>query len=228
MARRRGRPPLDRDIDELGGDEWQQPVLVEGDGFEVWLPQDTGPRQREAPRRRRPLLALVAVAAAAAVAFFVLTRGGDWNDLSAAEQAQLEQRLSAEASRIAGHPARVHCDSGRENVGIVQHADGLAEIGGRNAYLTPELCYRLHTLEDSSQTARAIAVLAHEAWHLAGVRDEGEANCRAFGSGIELGMRLGLSEAVAERMMRQQLAENAIQARSAPEYLVPPGCEVGR
>lgn len=227
--RRRGRPPLDVDIDRFGGDEWQEPILGRVDGFEVWLPRDTGPREREAPRRRRRLPLAVAAAGVAALALFVLlTRGGGWSDLSTAEQARVERRLSAEAARIAGHDVRVHCDSGRENVGIVQHADGLAEVGGRNAYLTPELCYRLHALEDTSQTARAIAVLAHEAWHLAGIADEGETNCRAFRSGIELGVRLGLSEAVAERMMRQQLAENEIQARGAPEYLVPPGCDLGQ
>ena len=123
---------------------------------------------------------------------------------------------------------RVHCDAEGEKVGIVQHADGLAEVGGRNAYLTPELCFRLHEPRDDSRTARAIAVLAHEAQHLRGIRDEGVANCNAFRSGIPLGVRLGLSRAAAERMMRQQLAENAIQARAAPEYLVPPGCSLDR
>jgi hypothetical protein len=57
------------------------------------------------------------------------------------------------------------------------------------------------------------------------VRDEGVANCNAFESGVELGQRLGLSQATAVRMMRQQFAENAIQARSAPEYLVPADCK---
>ena len=85
-----------------------------------------------------------------------------------------EALLSAEAGRIAGHEARVHCDARGEAVGIVQHADGIAEVGGRNAYLTPDICYRLYRLafkDDEgafSQTARAIAVLAHEAWHLRG------------------------------------------------------------
>ena len=82
-------------------------------------------------------------------------------------------------------------------MGIVQHADGIAEVGGRNAYLTPEICYRLYRLafkDDEgafSQTARAIAVLAHEAWHLHGETDEGVTNCYAFQSGVALGRRLG-------------------------------------
>ncbi len=51
------------------------------------------------------------------------------------------------------------------------------------AYLTPERCLALYRLAfkgevKSSQTARAIAVLAHEAWHLLGVRDEGPSATR--------------------------------------------------
>ena len=150
-----------------------------------------------------------------------------------AARAQTETLLSSEAGRIAGHAARVHCDAKGEAVGIVQHADGLAEIGGTNAYLTPGNCYRLYRLAfkndagSFSQTARAIAVLAHEAWHLRGERDEGIVNCYAFQSGVELGRRLGLSGGTAARMMRQQLAENPIQAKSAPEYLVPGECRNG-
>ena len=70
-------------------------------------------------------------------------------------------------------------------------------------------------------------MLAHEAWHLRGVSDEGVANCYAFQSGVELGRRLGLSEGTAARMMRQQLADNASVARSAPAYLVPAECRNG-
>ena len=118
-------------------------------------------------------------------------------------------------------------------VGVVQHADGIAEVGGRNAYLTPDICYRLYRLEYKddegafSQTARAIAVLAHEAWHLHGETDEGITNCYGFQSGVALGRRLGLSEGTAARMMRQQFADNAIYAASAPEYLVPRECRNG-
>ena len=128
---------------------------------------------------------------------------------------------------------RVRCDARGEAVGVVQHADGIAEVGGRNALLTPEICFRLHRLAFDgdegpfSQTARAIAVLAHEAWHLEGVANEGVANCYAFQSGVGLGQRLGLGRATAAQMMKQQLAENAIQAQSAPAYRVPPECRNG-
>ena len=105
----------------------------------------------------------------------------------------------------------------------------LEDVGGR-----VEVEYQLYRLAFKgdegafSQTARAIAVLAHEAWHLRGEDDEGVTNCYAFQSGVGLGERLGLSAGTAARMMRQQLAENPIQAKSAPAYLVPPECRNGR
>ena len=111
--------------------------------------------------------------------------------------------------------------------GALNHA-----IGGRLAYLTPERCHDLYRLAfkddvSFSQTARAIAVLAHEAWHLRGIRDEAVTECYALQSGVQLGQRLGLSEETARQMMRQQLAENALRARGSVEYLVTPECRDG-
>src|SRR5687767_2178525 len=239
-ATKRGRSPQASDIEELGGEEWLEPVLVEVDGRDVWLPEgaesEEDIEEPPPPRRGPPLLGRlegVVVVAALAFVLFVLVPQGGWDGLDRDEQARTEALLSAEAGRIAGHEAVVHCDARGEAVGIVQHADGIAEVGGRNAYLTPEICFRLHRLafEDDegafSQTARAIAVLAHEAWHLRGETDEGVTNCYAFQSGVALGERLGLSERTAARMMRQQLADNATFGHGAPEYLVPSECRDG-
>jgi hypothetical protein len=235
----RGRSPQETDIDELGGEEWLEPVLVEVGGQQVWIPvadEEAEPKPRGTLRRPRRLLGPLeglAVLVALAAVLFVFVPAGGWASLDAAAQARTQERLSIEASRIAGHQARVHCDAEGKAVGVVQHSDGLAEVGGANAFLTPAICYRLHGLafdgdEGSfSQTARAIAVLAHEAWHLRGVRNEGVVNCYAFQSGVALGRRLGLSPGTAAQMMRQQLAENALSARSAPAYLVPAGCHDG-
>ena len=235
----RGRGPQETDLADLGGEEWLEPVIVEVDGRDVWVPAEIEPDEvepeepREPPepgRRLLPRLEGLAVLAVLGVVLVVLVPDHDWRDLDRADREKTEALLSSEAGRIAGHAARVRCDAEGEAVGIVQHADGLAEIGGTNAFLTPEHCYRLHRLafEDDegpfSQTARAIAVLAHEAWHLRGETDEGIVNCYAFQSGVELGRRLGLSDRTAARMMRQQLADNATTARSAPAYLVPRQC----
>jgi hypothetical protein len=237
---KRGRLPQASDIDELGGEEWLEPSLVKVDGRDVWLPEGAESEEDVEPppplrRRASALGRLEGIAVVAALAFILLVlvpRGG-WDGLDSEDRAKTEARLSAEAGRIAGHEAVVHCDARGEAVGIVQHADGIAEVGGRNAYLTPDICYRLYRLafkDDEgafSQTARAIAVLAHEAWHLRGETDEGVTNCYAFQSGVALGERLGLSDGTAARMMRQQLADNLSYARAAPEYLVPRECRNG-
>jgi hypothetical protein len=260
--RSRGRTPQESDIDELGGEGWLEPVLVEIDGRDVWLPAGgktdeeveelieaareqarsgepvvpEGPVLRApAPRRGRLLGRLEGLAVVAILAFvlFVLVPDGGWSGLGQADRNRTEALLSSEATRIAGHHASVHCDAEGSAVGVVQHADGLAQVGGTNAYLTPDLCYRLYRLafkhEEGafSQTARAIAVLAHESWHLHGESNEGVTNCYAFQSGVPLGEQLGLSEGTAARMMRQQLADNAIYAQSAREYLVPSECRNG-
>jgi hypothetical protein len=261
--RARGRIPQTSDIAELGGEGWLEPMLVRIDGHEVWIPaggksdeeveeliEESRERLRQGepahslwappppaptPRRDRLLARLEGVAVLGALAFvlFVLVPDRGWDGLNRADQAKTEELLSSEAGRIAGHEAVVHCDARGEAVGIVQHADGIAEVGGRNAYLTPDICYRLYRLKYKSdegpfsQTARAIAVLAHEAWHLHGETDEGVTNCYGFQSGVALGRRLGLSEGTASRMMRQQFADNATNAGSAPEYLVPRECRDG-
>jgi hypothetical protein len=191
------------------------------------------PVSRRGLLRRFEGIAALGVLGVLAIVFFVLLPDRGWRGLERAERERTESVLSAAASSIAGHEARVRCDASGEAVGVVQHADGIAEVGGTNALLTPAICFRLHRLafEDDegsfSQTARAIAVLAHEAWHLRGESDEGIANCYAFQTGVALGMRLGLSEQTAARMMRQQLADNATVARSAPAYLVPRECRNG-
>ena len=97
----------------------------------------------------------------------------------------------------------------------------------------PSLCdslYQLrfkHRVQSFSRTARAIAVLAHESWHLHGVSDEGLTNCYAFQSGVAVGVDLGLSESRARAMMREQLATNPSDSAGDSRYLVPPGCRDG-
>jgi hypothetical protein len=179
---------------------------------------------------RRLVVGLGLIAALAAVAWFV-ERNRGWEGLDENTRAAATERFSAEAARIAGHAVTIRCDESGEIVGVVQHTDGIAQVGGRLAYLVPDRCYDLYRLAfegdvSFSQTARAVAVLAHEAWHLAGVSDEGTTECYALQSGVDLGRRLGLSEDTARQMMRQQLVENAGRG-AASEYVVGPDCHDG-
>lgn len=180
---------------------------------------------------RQLLVGLGLIGALAALAWFV-ERNRGWEGLDERTRAAATERFSAEAARIAGHPVTIRCDESGEIVGMIQHTDGIAQVGGRLAYLVPDRCYDLYRLAFNgdisfSQTARAVAVLAHEAWHLRGLRDEGTTECYALQTGVELGQRLGLSEDTARRMMRQQLVENAGRG-AASEYVVGPDCRDGR
>jgi hypothetical protein len=185
------------------------------------------------PRRAWPLPGLLVgvgvIAALAALAWFVESRSG-WSGLDADTRAAATERFSAEAARIVGRPVEIRCDESGERVGFVQHTDGIAEVGGRVAYLTPDRCHQLYRLafegSTSSGTARAIAVLAHEAWHLRGLRDESTTECYSLQSGVELGQRLGLSEERARRLMRRTLTENAGPGTNF-EYRVGPACSAG-
>jgi hypothetical protein len=188
----------------------------------------------DSPPPRRPLRPLLVglgvIAALAAVVWIAGSRG--WDGLDDEAKTEATARFSAEASRIVGRPVEIRCDESRRIVGAVQHSDGVAEVGGRVAYLTPDRCHDLYRLAFEgggpfSQTARAIAVLAHESWHLKGERDEGRTECFALQSGVELAERLGATADTARRMMRQQLAENALRASGDLEYLVSPECRDG-
>jgi hypothetical protein len=191
----------------------------------------TAPDPRPGRPVRRFLVGLCVLGALGAIVWLAERQAG-WDGLDADTRAEAASRFSAEASRVAQHPVTIRCDESGDYVGAVQHADGVAAVGGRLAYLTPERCHDLYRLAFEgevtfSQTARSLAVLAHEAWHLRGVRDEGTTECYALQSGVEIGQRLGLSEETARQMMRQQLAENALRGGASTEYLVPPECRNG-
>jgi hypothetical protein len=221
------RGPQPRDLEELGAqpDEFEPLSL---------FPTDWYRKPEVAPHRQwRYLFEAGAGLAIVAVILYFAVRPSGWDAVSSANQAKAEAAFSREASRIAGHPAEVTCDTTGQQVGVVQDADGRAEVGGRQAYLTPEICDTLYQLafkdrvQSFPRTARAIAVLGHEAQHLRGVRNEGLANCYGFQSGVGIGVNLGLSESRARAMMREQLATNASDSAGNAAYRVPSGCRNG-
>ena len=221
----RGRGPQGSDLHEFG---WQGEPPEEEDP-EFWSSPPV-------PRRRRyglgrllgPVLVLGAVAL---IVWGVSVRRG-WSALDSTTQARVEHTLTSEARKIAGHPVTIVCDTSGRHVGAVQEADGLAQIGGTHAWLTPGICYQLSRVIDGHAghpgrgTGHAIAVLAHESWHLRGVENEGVVNCYAYQSGVQVGVDLGLSRSVAYGLMRQALSDNAVDAGD-PRYVVPAGCKNG-
>jgi len=249
------RVPADRlpqavDRERYGYAEPRELTLVHRDGEELWIPyagEEGEELERLIEEAREPepaavasapgrpigqfLLGCALIAALALVVWISETRGG-WRGLDEDRKAAATALFSTEASRIAGHAVTIRCDEGGNVVGAVQHADGVAQVGGTLAYLTPERCNSLYRLafEDevkSSQTGRAIAVLAHESWHLHGIRAESTTECYALQSGVGLGRRLGLAGSTAHQLMRQQLAENALHAEGSADYLVTAECRDG-
>jgi hypothetical protein len=212
------------DFDDVWDDDEDDEDLEGEEGVEL-VPD------RPSPTRRLLVGLGVVVALALVLVLWVDSRSG-WAGLGADTRARAASRFSAEASRIAAKPVTVRCDESGRHVGAVQHADGAAVVGGEVAYLTPERCldlYRRAFRHDapSSRTGRAIAVLAHEAWHLRGVGNEATTECYALQSGVALGRRLGLSESTARRLMRQQLGENALRTGGSFEYRVSSECRDG-
>jgi hypothetical protein len=177
------------------------------------------------------LLQALAVLALLAGVFYLDTREEHWQRLPASARAATISELDRQAARIAGHPADVICDVSGRHVGYVQDADGLAEVGGRRAWLTPQICYELYQIQRNRRatgpsSGKAIAVLAHEAWHLHGEASEALANCFAYQSGVQVGEALGLSPATARQLMHEQLADNPADF-AGTQYVVPPGCHEG-
>jgi hypothetical protein len=236
-------------------------LLVREGGTELWIPyageegadlealiaeardqperpdEAAGPFEPELAETRSPWEPVrrfavgVGLIGALAAVFWIVERNTGWEGLDPDARAAAQARFSEEASRIAEKPVTIRCDESGRNVGVVQHADGVAAVGGDLAYLTPQRCLDLYRLAfegdlNGSRTARALAVLAHEAWHLHGVADEATTECYALQSAVGLGRRLGLSADTARQLMRQQLVEN-LDSPSSPEYLVPRDCRDG-
>lgn len=220
----RGPQPVDRDRYGFDSeDEDEEDELDESVEYE--------PGSTRYAALRRFALGLGVIAVLVGLVWFVESRTG-WDSLSGETRAKAVERFSAEASRIAGKPVEIRCDEARDYVGAVQHADGVATVGGELAIVTPEVCNALYRLAfdddvNGSRTGRAVAVLAHEAWHLRGVDVESTTECYALQSGVELGRRLGLDEGSARRLMRQQLTENELRGLESLGYRLTSECRNG-
>jgi hypothetical protein len=228
----RGPQPVDREwygfdgLEDDDDDDDDEDEDADEDEDEAWYPT---------PPRVHPLRNFgigIAVIAGLVVAVLLVGRDTGWAAVPGERRAEAVDRFSEEASRIAGKPVAVRCDEARDYVGAVQHADGVATVGGDLAIVTPEICNDLYRLAfehetNGVRTGRAIAVLAHESWHLRGEADESTTECYALQSGIVLGERLGLTEGRAVQLMRQQRIENALRGADTLEYRLTAECRDG-
>ena len=233
---KRGRAPLPEDVEEFGGPEWLEPVLVEAEGHQVWVPADIerGPRVVRPRRNLLPRLEGVARARGAASVLLVLLPEGGWRGLDSGRPA--EDRGAALGRGGDGSPAtrrtstataraRRSGSSSTPTASPRSAAERLPDAGD----LLPALPARVQGRRGRVQPDRAGDRRARPRGVAPPRRDRrgshellraSRAASRSAGGWV---CRTG----TAARMMRQQLADNPIHAASAPEYLVPRECRNG-
>ncbi|WP_411276934.1 hypothetical protein [Gaiella sp.] len=187
------------------------------------------------PRTTRgPALLMLVVAIGLFAYAYRIDRDAGWSSVASAEQSRAEERFTAEAARIAGRDVRVYCDDAYSFTGVGSDAAGVALISRGLSYLEPTICRSLYRLAfegelgQRDEAAFAITVLAHEATHLRGIRNEAETECYALQEGVTLGRRLGLDEETARALMESQRARDLSDASVARlDYRLPEGCTDG-
>jgi hypothetical protein len=200
------------------------------DGTTVLVPAPPRVRRRSA----LPLVAGLAIAVALFAWASRVDRRDSWSGYTAAEQARAESAFSAVAARIAGRPVRVRCDDGYAYTGPGSDAAGVAFPRRFLAYLEPQICRTLYRIRFDGKlgahddAAFAITVLAHEATHLRGIRNEAETECFAIQEGVGVGERLGVKPGTAHSLMRLQLDRDLSDDSVARlDYRLPAACRNG-
>lgn len=152
------------------------------------------------------------------------------------EQHANEHRLAAVASWIAGRPVEVHCPGVIQRLADVSPNAGSVyfDAGGSPGDFTElndETCSTLDDFAegdtgagDSLRVAQALHVLAHESSHLAGVRDEAEADCFGLQRTAFVAEQLGAQPNQAQTLAKLALAE---RIRTAPGDYRSPACYDG-
>lgn len=200
------------------------------DGGPVLVPA----RPRE-PRSARLPLVFTAIAGLGLFAYaYRVDRDSGWSSVPTGDKARAEARFTAEAARIAGRAVTVRCDDGYAFTGVGSDAAGVAFIPRALAYLDPDICKTLYRVafeggaEPRDAAAFAITVLAHEATHLRGIRNEAETECYALQEGVRLGERLGLEAETARALMRGQRDRDLSDESIARlDYRLSPECRNG-
>jgi hypothetical protein len=152
------------------------------------------------------------------------------------EQRANERRLAAVSSLIAGRPVDVHCPSLVQKLIDISPNSGSVYFDaqgrpGNFTELNDETCSTLSAFAegdwsdgDSVRVARALHVLAHESFHLAGVRDEGEADCFGIQRVAFVAQELGADPVEAQRLASLARADRTV---SAPAEYRSPSCYDG-
>src|SRR5215207_1782001 len=160
-----------------------------------------------------------------------------------------ERRLSAIASQIAGRDVRVQCPGPVGRLLGWDIVEGSVRFGadGKPAEETKirkRSCAELDALAEGRrqkeleciartaiacgrhgrETVMAVDVLAHESWHLRGVMDEGETECRSLQTMAWTAQQLGATAAQGAALARAQLEGGYLDL---PERYHDPRCAEG-
>jgi hypothetical protein len=138
-----------------------------------------------------------------------------------------EHRLARVARAIAARPVDVHCPGMLQKLVDVSPNDGSVYFGadgepGDYTELSDGTCETLNHFHGSFdeknalKIAAALHVLAHESFHLAGIRNEAEADCYGLQRTAFVAEQLGATPADARLLAEIARAERAQTA--APEY----------
>lgn|GEM_PF-489137 len=132
--------------------------------------------------------------------------------------AQLEARLERAASRVAGMPVQVHCQTAGEafvdvgsELGYVRWGpDGVPE---RSTLIKSHVCGDLRAwlasskAEPSLDQVIAVHVLSHEVMHMTGITSESVAECAAMQRDAQTAVALGASPAEGQALAARYAAE---------------------
>jgi hypothetical protein len=119
----------------------------------------------------------------------------------------LEERLGLAATALAGRNVSIRCDD-LKGIQASPEIGGFVEFSGSTpanyAHIRRKLCRSLSRLTHDrgaggSDEAQAVKVLAHESFHLRGVKNEAAAECYALQYVTPTARRLGASGANAQR-----------------------------
>lgn len=132
-----------------------------------------------------------------------------WLVLTQRDLDTVESRLAAVASEIAGRAVEVRCPGAIERLVDISPNAGSVHFGpdgqpGNSMELNTQTCLALEDLSgDEAKVSKALHVLVHESWHLAGIQDEAKADCYAFQrvefAALQLGAEPLRAEALAHR-----------------------------
>ena len=162
-------------------------------------------------------------------ALAVLVAGATWWLADRQDRKGNERRLSAIASQIAGRSVEVHCPGPLGRVFGWDIVEGSVRFDADGAphdetKIRKQSCAELDALaegrrakelacigrtsipcgEHGRETTMAVDVLAHESWHLSGIMDEGQTECRSLQTMAWTAQQLGATAEQGHALARAQ------------------------